>query len=56
MGETAWSGNVTFRGNDYYNFKAKTKLGMRQAIFKLNEYMSDYVPPQYHWESKFYNV
>jgi len=52
----AWGGKVIFRNMEFRNWKAKTKLGMRNTIFAMNFKAADYIPMHQFYNTKFINV
>lgn len=54
--ESSWSAKVEYKFNEYHNFKYVTREKMKQAIFQLSPYSSDFVPEQHHTDSVFKNV
>ena len=50
-------GTVTdFQNVKFYNFKATTKCGAKQRVFKVSKYASDYIPKQNFKYTSFSNV
>lgn len=52
----AWGGEAYLTGNEFINFRAKTREGATNSVICLNDYGSDYVAPHYLFDTKINNV
>jgi len=51
-----WNPRALYKNNEFINFKSVTEMGMRNTIFDLNPFASDYIPMHEFIENKFINV
>jgi hypothetical protein len=51
-----WGGEAYLSGNEYINFRAKTKEGSTNSVLCLNPTASDYIPPHHFVDTKLNNI